>query len=230
MPIVSRTAAEWKQLCVDRITAGYIPGRGGDKDTFANVYTSGVEYVESILRPLELWTENDVILDVGCGNGRLPMQMTDDAVKYHGIEILKGCVDFCRMIFEPYSEFRFHHIDIQNDRYNRIGKINPLEVLFPIKSESIDVVIASSLFSHLGPWKVALHYLDEIERVMRKGACLFSTWFTSPPNEKNDECDRTVYPIDNILDRLSTHFIQKKIWDGTTTNPNDQMRVLAYKI
>ena len=195
-----------------------------------NLYDSGQKYVDEIIRPLNLWSSGDAVLDIGCANGRLAMQLVNDGIIYHGIDIVDKCLDFCKTAFADYADFHFHHSDIRNGRYNKDGSLDPLDFAIPLPDRSIDVILASSLFTHLGAMEVSRHYLDEIVRVSAINARFYSTWFTSPPHEENDSEDMTVYKRAEIIQTISQFFDIERAWGGLDNTAHHQMKVVGWKI
>jgi len=217
-----RTAAEWSEFCQAHIKTGYVPA--SDK---AGMYQRSVESMDK-LRALNLWQPGDVILDLGCANGRLAMGLLDDPVIYIGLDIVLGCIEFCELAFAENDNYRFVHLDVHNGHYNPDGKTPPEQAVLPLDDDSVDMVIASSLFSHLGTLEAARNYVDEVYRVLKPGGQFLNSWFRSPPNEVTEEESRTVYRETDIREML-THFNIHHSVRGETTGPNDQWLIVAIK-
>jgi SAM-dependent methyltransferase len=73
------------------------------------------------------------------------------------------------------APFRFRHADLHNAAYNPGGSLSADSYRFPYRDRACDLVIATSLFTHLGP-AAAEHYLSEAARVLAPGGRLFCTW------------------------------------------------------
>ena len=179
---------EWQQKCT-KISAGYTPATGKE-----STHSSGV-VVADILRRLGVWREGDAILDVGSGNGRLAMGLYGHDITYIGLEIIKPCVAFCQEVFRGLDNFGFIHMDVINERYWACGTIRPEQVMYPLVDESVDVVVAKSLFSHTGTLAVAECNLTEMARVCKKGGRIFSTWYFGAPDAS---AYKTVYVREDI--------------------------------
>lgn len=126
----------------------------------------------------------DRVLDVGSGIGRIAAALTGYLTTgtYDGIEIVKDGVDWCRQeITSRHPNFRFHHADIHNSKYNPKGKVRAAEYTFPFADDSFDFIYLTSVFTHMLPEDVE-HYLDEIARVLRPGGKTLITF-----NLLNDE-------------------------------------------
>src|SRR6266849_2948014 len=118
------------------------------------------------------------MLDVGCGIGRKTLPLTqyfDRAASYHGIDVTKAGIDWCRRkISTRFPNFHFQHMDVYNNLYNPKGRTLPSEYEFPFADGSFSFVVLGSVFTHMPPADMA-HYLAEVHRVMTQGArCLIS--------------------------------------------------------
>jgi len=229
MPVKSngykRSPEEWAQVCLS-VDSGYVPG---GKRQAAGLYENGCKYVRERIRPLGLWKAGDVVLDIGCANGRVAMGLLEEGVFYHGLEIVAGCVKFCESAFAPWRNFHFHYLDAANPRYNPGGQIQPERAVFPLPDASIDVAIASSLFTHLETPEVAARYLGETWRVLKPGGRLFATWLRSPPNEVAQSAARTVYREADILNLLGGRWTILDTSRGLTDAPHDQWTLALSK-
>lgn len=74
------------------------------------------------------------------------------------------------------APFRFQHADVRNALYNPQGALAAPGYRFPYAENSFDLVIATSVFTHLLP-DAAERYLAETARVLTPGGRLFTTWF-----------------------------------------------------
>ena len=84
---------------------------------------------------------------------------------------------WCQQNVTPkYPNFRFHHADIANSTYNRRGKIAAAQYRFPFADESFDLVLLTSVFTHLLPTTTA-HYLSEISRILAPGGRVLATFY-----------------------------------------------------
>ncbi len=131
-------------------------------------------------RELASLTPSDRVLEVGSGVGRIALPLTqiiNGEGSYDGIEIVPRGVRWCQQNVTPkYPNFRFHHADIANSTYNRRGKIAAAEYRFPFADSSFDLVLLTSVFTHLLPTTTA-HYLSEIARVLAPGGRVLATFY-----------------------------------------------------
>jgi SAM-dependent methyltransferase len=220
---MSRSADEWRRWC-ERIEVGYVPC--ADR---LRTFDNGVEFVDQKLRSAGLWTADDLVLEVGSGNGRIAMGLCEEPIRYVGLEPIRACVEFCREAFEEYDTFTFEHFDDRNSHYNPAGAVDAADAVFPVDDNSVDLVILASVFSHMETCEGASQYLDEIYRVLKPGGKVYSTWFRSPPNEVTTDATRTVYPADWILQQVHRRF---RLWDaksGATRQYHDQWEMIGIK-
>ncbi len=119
------------------------------------------------------------ILDVGCGCGRLAYHLVDyiKAGHYYGFDIDQKCINWATEVISDYnSSFHFDRVDICNQRYNPDGKIDSSKFIFPYEDNCFDVIILTSVFTHLKD-KDMEHYLAEVARVLKKGGRCLITYF-----------------------------------------------------
>jgi SAM-dependent methyltransferase len=91
--------------------------------------------------------------------------------------VTRSGIEWCQRRYGHQSPpFRFTHVDLANDTYNPHGHATAASFRFPSDDRAFDLVIATSVFTHLLPDETA-NYLSEIGRVLAPGGRLFSTWF-----------------------------------------------------
>jgi SAM-dependent methyltransferase len=120
------------------------------------------------------------VLDVGCGVGRIAVALIPvlgPEGRYQGFDVVPEAIRWCQAeITRRHPNFRFQVADVRNGRYNPRGRMAPESYRFPFPDTSFDVVIATSVFTHLRPAETA-NYLRESRRVLKDGGKLYATWF-----------------------------------------------------
>lgn len=163
------------------------PGRlmfvGGTRRDFRSL---GNKWVQTFIRVAELKPDEQV-LDVGCGNGRMAVALTQylsPQGRYEGFDIVKAGIDWCEHnISTRFTNFGFRHADVHNAEYNPGGRLDGSQYRFPYPDESFDFVFLTSVFTHMLPRDVR-HYTTEVGRVLKPtGRCL-STFFLMNPEAR----------------------------------------------
>jgi SAM-dependent methyltransferase len=140
----------------------------------------GAEFLGHFVRYGEL-RPSETVLDIGCGLGRMAIPLTQylqaPEGAYHGVDIVASAIAWnTDAIASVYPNFSFAHLDVQNDLYNPGGKLASDKVKLPVAAESVDLVVMTSVFTHLGR-AAADAYLREVRRVLRPGGRLLATLF-----------------------------------------------------
>jgi len=152
---------------------------GSDTFTRSDFHTIGRELIGHLVRVGGL-KPDDNVLDIGCGVGRMAIQLTSylsPQGSYHGFDIVRPSVDYCRQaITTRFPNFQFHHADIENSNYNPRGTIHPQDFRFPYPDESFSFVFLFSVFTHMQKPAVE-QYMGEIHRVLARGGHVLATYF-----------------------------------------------------
>jgi len=222
----ARTDAEWCRV-MHGITGGHRPMTPTpDKDCFDLAYWEGV-WIRDLLHVKP--TPEDLVLDLGCGNGRFAVTCLPYGCQYVGMDPMQECVEFCRSAFEPWkNRYRFEHIDVYYRDGNPGATVKPIDFRIPLDEGSVSYAVAISVFTHLCTMDVATHYVAELLRVLAPGGTLYTTWFKSPPNEPTDVIERTVFDesdIRNLLAGTEWLFDER----GETTAQHDQWWIWGRK-
>jgi SAM-dependent methyltransferase len=99
------------------------------------------------------------------------------AGSYEGFDVDRKGVGWCRRRYaHAHPHFHFRVADLYNRRYHPGGAHRAAEYRFPYDDEEFDLVIATSVYTHLLEAE-ADHYLAESARVLRPGGSLFATFF-----------------------------------------------------
>lgn len=146
-----------------------------DEDGFRD---AGCQIAQYLIDQAAL-TPSSRVLDLGCGIGRAALPLTQflsDGV-YDGLDVARDGILWCQEnIASRYPNFRFHHADVYNNRYNAAGATRAEKYRLPFDDDQFDVVFAASLFTHMRPEEVQ-NYLKEIARVLNPSGTFWANWF-----------------------------------------------------
>ncbi len=149
------------------------------------IYTGGGDFVATgqkfanFLVDLCGLEPNGKVLDIGSGIGRVAIPLTkilNSDGRYEGFDVVQKGVNWCQEnISVQYPNFKFAHVQLKNDLYNKDGK-DASDYRFDYEDESFSHVILVSIFTHFLPEELE-QYLFEIERVLEKGQFCLATFF-----------------------------------------------------
>jgi ubiquinone/menaquinone biosynthesis C-methylase UbiE len=179
----------------------------------------GREFMEHLVA-LGGLTPDDVVLDVGCGAGRVALPLTrflSGAGRYEGFDIAREEVAWCTKHITPsFPAFRFQYVDLYNSVYNPGGILQPLTFRFPYADRTFTFVLLTSVFTHLLLPELE-HYLKEIARVTRPRAHVFVTFFLLNTESRP-----------RIEDGQSTLAFHHHLAGAVTTDPQKPEAAVAY--
>ena len=120
------------------------------------------------------------VLEIGCGIGRMALPLTQyldgPMASYTGFDVVAEGIDWCREnISSAYADFRFHHLDFNNQLYNPNGALSETSDL-PFADASADFIFMTSVVTHLDP-AFTDFYFREAARLLAPGGRLFLTAF-----------------------------------------------------
>src|SRR5687768_6601621 len=164
-------ASDLDSMIPDYAVAEYVGGGGAEQ--YKAVGREQVEW----LRDLGGLKEDDDVLEVGCGIGRIAAPLTQYLRQgtYRGFDIVPHGIEWCRQRITPrYPNFEFFVADIYNKEYNPGGKQKASEYSFPFPDASFDFVFLTSVFTHMLADDVD-RYTAEIGRVLRHGGRCYCT-------------------------------------------------------
>lgn len=133
--------------------------------------------------------DDDALLDVGCGVGRLAIGLLDATTfrgRYVGFDVSAKHVRWARRNLRPLSpRFRFRLVDVHNERYNPGGAVTGEAVRFPVRADAFDTACLFSVFTHFDADDIAT-YLHELHRVLAPGGRAVVTWFLWDEQRRHD--------------------------------------------
>jgi len=155
-----------------------VPPRRMDFVGHSDFVATGEEFLRHF-RELAGLRPDDRVLDVGCGIGRMARPLTHHlsaAGSYDGFDVDARGIAWCQRRYAAYPNFRFRAVDLHNGRYHPTGTGRADAFTFPYADASFDVVVATSVLTHLTDAE-ADRYLGEIARVLEPGGRVLATWF-----------------------------------------------------
>ena len=175
---------------------------------------TGRHFVEKLSRDAGLGPESRV-LDLGCGCGRIAIPLTEvisPSGLYRGLEASEAMVNWCRRKITPrFPNFQFLHCDVRSSVYNPIGREKPEALRFPFDEGSFDLVLATSVFTHLVP-DAALNYIRECGWVLRSGGILFATAFLMESGTRSTDGALCFdHPLDGIALSIDSVFPERAV-------------------
>ena len=135
-----------------------------------------------VCMPTGTFKKNDVIVDLGCGSGRVvgPLSAYVPNVKFFGIDVSNVMLKQARSRFKAIKNLRFKAVRKTD------GKI-------PLDDKSVNAVFEVLTLQHL-PTQMLSTVVAEVARVLKSGG-LFACW-TPTDNKKICEASRSRLPSD----------------------------------
>lgn len=124
------------------------------------------------------------LLDVGCGYGRLAYGLKEREFRgrYEGFDILSRQIGWLNQNFKAGEAYRFHHVNLHNERYNPHGHSLP-DVYFPLEKQAFDCMVALSVFTHMYEDDI-IQYIRRIKDFLKDGGLFIATFFRIHPGFK----------------------------------------------
>lgn len=145
----------------------------------ANFIAVGDEFLRH-LQNLSGVRNDERILDIGCGIGRIAIPLTkylSSRGSYEGFDIDLRGIHWCERHLTPrFPNFHFQHANIYNKFYNRHGNIAAKDFRFPYPDASFDFAFAASVFTHMLENDIT-QYLSELRRVLKPEGHYLITFF-----------------------------------------------------
>jgi SAM-dependent methyltransferase len=144
-----------------------------------NIYIKSAEHeANRLVRYFECSSKSS-ILDVGCGQGRLAIGLLRilGEIDYTGIDIDGKSIAWCKdFIAKSHPTYKFHHLNLYNERYNTNGKRIDTNFEFDLEPGSMDIIYLFSVFSHTTEEDMKT-YLKEFARLLKPNGKIFFTAF-----------------------------------------------------
>lgn len=124
-------------------------------------------------------TKKSRILDVGCGQGRLPIGILRliGEVDYTGIDLHRNSIEWCKKyIGRANPSFKFKELNLYNERYNKLGVKIDDKFRFDMNPKSADIIYLFSVFSHTTEEDMQV-YLKDFLRILDEDGKVFFTTF-----------------------------------------------------
>ena len=129
------------------------PYRGADLDRF---WREGRRHLEAMLATVGAQlSAGDVVLDLGCGVGRLTRVLAERAAHVHAIDVSAEMLEQARELNAHLTNVSWHHGDGMT--------------LHPIEDSSVDAVVSHVVFQHIPDPQITLGYVREMGRVLHPG-------------------------------------------------------------
>jgi SAM-dependent methyltransferase len=159
---------------------------------------------------------SDVVLDVGCGVGRIALPLARLLVppgRYEGFDIVPAEVEWCRTHITPrFPHARFQLADVFNEAYNPSGTRRAAEYRFAYDDQVFDQVVVSSVFTHLLADDLA-HYLSEVARVMKRGGrCLASFYLLNERTRRDVANGSSCFAFTHRIGTAAVHDPDSPEW------------------
>jgi SAM-dependent methyltransferase len=145
---------------------------GATREVFVVLGDAWAQFVTHFTPP------DATLLDIGCGCGRTARVLINNrwVTRYVGFDVVPDSIKWCNNFIKPteHCAVEFHWADLHSNEYNPQGAIKASEFRFPVETKTVDVVFASSLFTHLLE-PDCIHYINEVGRVLTsRGVAILS--------------------------------------------------------
>ncbi|MFH1510024.1 MAG: class I SAM-dependent methyltransferase [Candidatus Nealsonbacteria bacterium] len=103
--------------------------------------------------------DNEKVLDLGCGNGRLYELFQEKTIDYYGVDFSEKLIEIAK---KRYPQFKFQVADALN---------------LPFPADYFDKVFSIAVLHHIPSKELRLKFLQEIKRVLKpEGILILSVW------------------------------------------------------
>jgi len=147
--------------------------------------------------------DGSVVLDVGCGYGRLGLAFAGTRINYVGLDVNLKRFFYAVKLLEPYPNCSCMHMDIRNDHYNAGSLQDPGQFHVGVPDGLFHAACAISLFTHMPERRHVEAYLTEIGRLVRANGALLTTWLLDPPLKVADSNGSlAIYHVGDVTEML----------------------------
>lgn len=193
----------------EKIAQNILKKTKDDYNIIAAKFSSTRQYLPNDITVLKKYVKNnDKILDLGCGNGRLVKLFYGLKIDYIGIDVSKKLLKIATQKYPNYKFLQFNGLKL------------------PFKKESFDNVYCLAVFHHIPSEKYRLKFLSEIYRVLKpNGLLILTVWNLSDKlkilnNKIHSDLDKNdiYYPFKNhenkiIINRYLHSFTVRELTD-----------------
>ncbi|MFN8008573.1 MAG: methyltransferase domain-containing protein [Terriglobia bacterium] len=165
-------------------------------DEFFHTGWLEINQVMNWTRPLGRPSKKDMVLDFGCGVGRLTRALAGHFEQAYGLDISENMLAKARELNQPYPNCRF----ILNTE-NHLG-------IFP--DNSFDMVYTNKVLQHIASRRVIRDYLGEFLRVLKRGGLLVFQLLSYIPVRNRFQPRRRLYSLLRAIG-ISEHILYEKI-------------------
>jgi SAM-dependent methyltransferase len=127
----------------------------GDDDV-ESFWADGERTIDGILELVGARLRSgDVVLDLGCGVGRLTRALAQRTAHVHALDVSSEMLERARELNAQLTNVSWHHGDGTT--------------LHPLEDASVDVALSHVVFQHIPDPQITLGYVAELGRVLRPG-------------------------------------------------------------
>jgi SAM-dependent methyltransferase len=178
---------------------------GGDPALVAETWSSII--LSNIHIP-----EKSIILDYGCGVGRLALGLLKERpdLRYVGVDIVPKFIEFGQNNITPLnSNFTFHLVNDNNPLYKKYqkGNFNQAKLQDGIFQNKFDFVFALSLFTHL-PLSDANKIMSKVASVMHDESVFMMSAFVIDNKAKKSIKNENSFPFSRASTKLKKGYYE----------------------
>jgi SAM-dependent methyltransferase len=148
--------------------------------------------------------QNSLVLDVGCGGGKLAYALRKFLKKKHyfGFDVEKKTIDYLQKKFD--FEFKFLNIQYLKNK----NKINASQINLDYKENFFDVITSFSIFTHQSPI-VLNNYLRQFYKFLKPGGLTLNTFYLIDPDNCHAEYAKSYGYNPDISNNNEKYYLEK---------------------